>query len=108
MQTEKILLTTSIAAAVTLPDLRFVNFAGGLPTAGQRTLGITNANYSAGEQAGVKTHGELLVETGGAITIGAEVETDTAGRAVARSTGVTAGVARDAASGAGEFIRVMR
>lgn len=108
MQTEKILLTTSIAAAAELPALRFVNFAGGLPTAGQRTLGITNANYSEGEQAGVKTHGELLVETGGPVTVGAEVETDTSGRAVAKDTGVTAGVARDAAAGAGEFIRVMR
>ncbi len=108
MQTEKILLTTSVLAAASLAQLTFVNYAGGVPTAGQRTLGIANADYDAGEQAGVKTHGELLVVAGGAITAGTEVESDAQGRAVTRSTGVVAGVARDAATAAGDIIRVMR
>lgn len=108
MQTEKILLTTSVAAAAALSALHFVTYAGGVPTAGQRTLGIANTDYDAGEQAGVKTHGELLVVAGGAVSVGAEVESDAQGRAITRTTGVVAGVARDAATAAGDIIRVMR
>ncbi len=108
MTTEKIVLTITVPASTALPALRYVNFAGAVPAAGQRTLGIANADYDAGEQAGVNTHGELLVLAGAAIAVGAEVESDAQGRAVPRSTGVAAGVARDAATAAGERIRVLR
>lgn len=108
MKTEKILLTTSILAIAALARMRFVSYAGGLPTAGGRTLGVAATNADIGEHAAVNTHGELLVESGGAIAVGAEVETDATGRAITRSTGVVCGVARDAAAAAGEFIRIIR
>lgn len=108
MQTEKILLTVSIAAAAALSRFRLVDFTGNVPAAGERALGVANADYAAGEQAGVATHGELLVEAGGAVAVGAQVESDASGRAVALSTGAAFGTARDAASGAGELIRVLR
>lgn len=108
MQTEKILMTTSVAATTALTRLRLVNFAGGTCGAGARALGTANANYDIGEQAGVNTHGELLVEAGAAIAAGAEVESDASGRAVTKSTGVAFGAARDAATAAGDIIRVLR
>jgi hypothetical protein len=56
----------------------------------------------------VATHGELLVEAGAAVAVGAEVESDAQGRAITRTAGVVAGVARDAAAGAGDYIRILR
>ena len=108
MKTEKILLTTSILAAAALLRLRFVTYAGTVPAAGARTLGVAATQVDLGEQAPVNTHGELLVEAGGAIAAGAEVESDASGRAVTRTTGVVCGVARDAAPAAGEIIRILR
>lgn len=108
MQTEKILMVTSVAATTALTRLRLVNFAGGTCGAGARPLGVANANYDIGEQAGVNTHGELLVEAGAAIAVGAEVESDASGHAVTKTTGVAFGAARDAAAAAGDIIRVLR
>jgi hypothetical protein len=108
MKTEKILLATTVQATAALLRLRFVSFTGGVPAAGARTLGVAAVNADNGEQTPVNTHGELLVESGAAITVGAEVETDASGRAIPKNTGVGCGVARDAATAAGEFIRILR
>ena len=108
MKTEKILLTVSVFAAAALTRFRFVSFGGALPAAGARVLGIANTDYDLGEQAGVNTHGELLVEAGAAIAAGVEVETDASGRAITKNTGIAFGVSRDAATAAGEVIRVLR
>ena len=108
MKTEKILLTTTILALVALSRFRFVSFLGGVPAAGVAVLGVTTTGFDVGEQAGVNTHGEILVEAGAAITIGAEVESDATGRAVTKTTGVAFGRARDAAAAAGDIIRVVK
>lgn len=108
MQTEKILLTTSLTATSALVRLRLVNFAGATCGAGARARGVANAGYDIGEQAGVNTRGDLLVEAGAAITAGAEVESDASGRVITRTSGVLVGVAVDAAAAAGDFIRIDR
>lgn len=108
MQTEKILLTLSVAAAAALSKFRFVNFAGGQAVAADATLGVANANYDAGEQAGVNASGELLVEAGAAIAQGAQVQSDANGRAITLAAGVASGRARDAAAAAGDIIRILR
>lgn len=108
MKTEKILLAVTIAAAVDLSRFRFADYSGNVAGAGERVLGVPTADFSAGEQISVATHGEILVEAGAAIAAGTEVESDANGRAVTKTTGVGFGVARDAASAAGEIIRVLR
>lgn len=108
MKTEKILLAVTIAAAAALTRFRFVDFTGNVASAGERALGVPSTNFDAGEQASVATHGEILVEAGAAIAVGAEVESDASGRAVTKTTGVAFGVARDAAAAAGDIIRVLR
>ena len=108
MQTEKIVLTTTVQAAAALTKQRFVNFAGGVAVATDTALGIANAPYDAGEQAGVNTHGELLVEAGAAITVGQQVQPDANGRAIPLAAGTAFGRARDAAAAAGDIIRVLR
>lgn len=108
MKTAKVILTTSLLAAAALTRLRFVDFSGNPASAGERALGVAEANFDAGEQAAVNTHGEILVEAGAAIAVGAEVESDASARAVTKTTGVAFGVARDAATAAGDVIRVLR
>jgi hypothetical protein len=107
MKTEKILLAVTIAAVAALIRFRLVDYTGAPASAGERALGVANTNYDIGEQAGVATHGELLVEAGAAVAVGAQVESDASARAVTLSTGVAFGVARDAASAAGDIIRVL-
>ena len=108
MKTEKILLAVTIAAAAALTRFRFVDFTGNVAGAGERALGVATTDFDSGEQAGVATHGEILVEAGAAIAAGAEVESDANGRAVTKTTGVAFGVARDTAAAAGDIIRVLR
>lgn len=108
MKTEKILLAVTIAAAVALSRFRFADYSGNVASAGERVLGVPTTDFSAGEQASVATHGEILVEAGAAVAAGAEVESDASGRAVTKTTGIGFGVARDAAGAAGEIIRVLR
>ena len=108
MKTEKILLAVTIAAAAALTRFRFVDFTGNVASAGERPLGVATTDFDTGEQAGVATHGEILVEAGAAVAVGAEVESDASGRAVTKTTGVAFGVARDAAAAAGDIIRVLR
>ena len=108
MKTEKILMAVTVAAAVALPRFRFADYSGNVASAGERVLGVPTTDFSAGEQASVATHGEILVEAGAAIAAGAEVESDANGRAVTKTTGIGFGAARDAAGAAGEIIRVLR
>ncbi len=108
MQTEQILMTTSEKATTAIKRLRLVNFQGGQAEDGEATLGTANADYSPGEQAGVNTHGSLLVEAGAAIAQGVQVQSDAQGRAITLASGVAAGRTRDAATAAGEIIRIMR
>jgi hypothetical protein len=108
MKTEKVLLAVTILAAAALIRFRFCDFSGNQASAGERALGIPVTDFDADEQAGVATHGELLVEAGAAVAVGAEVESDAQGRAITRTAGVVAGVARDAAAAAGDYIRILR
>ncbi len=108
MKTEHIVLTISILAAAALPKKRYVTAAGAVPAAGAWCPGVTNASYDAGEQAGVDVQGVILVESGGAIAVDAEVQTDATGCAITKAAGVSLGRTLDAASGAGEYIRVLR
>ena len=108
MKTQQILLTTTILALADLSRFRLVGFDGGVCAAGAKALGPCEVTTSAGEQAPVNMTGALLVEAGGPITVGAEVESDATGRAIAKTTGVSNGWALDAAAAAGEVIRVAR
>ena len=108
MLTEKILMATTVLATSALARFRFANFAGATANATDAALGVPNANYDIGEQAGVATHGVILVEAGAAVAVGAQVQSDATGRAITLAAGVAAGRARDAAAAAGDIIRVLR
>ena len=106
MKTSIILAAMSIVAAVDLTAKRFVTTAGAVPAAGAWCPGVVNDSYGAGEAAGVTTHGIELVESGAAVAVDAAVQTDASGRAITLAAGIGLGRALDAATGAGEFIRI--
>lgn len=108
MKTQQILLTTTILASAALSRSRLVGFNGGVCAAGAKALGPCEATASPGEQAPVSIAGVLLVEAGGPISVGAEVESDANGCAVTKTTGISNGWALDAAAAAGDVIRVAR
>ncbi len=106
MKTSIILGTMSVLAAAALTKHRFVTAAGAVPASGAFCPGVANANYDAGEQAGLDFAGIVVVESGAAVAADAAVQTDASGRAITLAAGVNQGRALDAATGAGEFIRV--
>jgi hypothetical protein len=108
MKTEHPILVTAVLAAAALTARRFVTTAGAVPADGAKVLGVANANYDQGEQAGVGVQGIFLVEAGAAVALDDDVQTDAAGRAITKAAGAYAGRALDAAGAAGVFIRVAR
>lgn len=102
-------LTVTVTAAADLDKpRRFVGFDGKRCAAAAKALGTNNATFAKGEQASVDALGVILVEAGAAITLGAEVQCDGEGRAVPLSGGKSNGWAMDAASDAGQIIRIAR
>ncbi|OLS63748.1 capsid cement protein [Pseudomonas putida] len=108
MKTKQTVLTTSLLALVDLPRHRFAGLDGGLCAAGAKSLGPVAADTEADNTAPVDVLGICLVSAGGAIAAGAEVESDANGRAVVRAEGVSNGTALDAATAAGDIIRIVR
>jgi hypothetical protein len=76
--------------------------------AGAKAVGIAETDADPGEQASVTVLGVLIVEAGGAIAAGAEIQSDADGRAITKAAGIGNGYALDAAVAAGDIIRVVR
>lgn len=108
MQTEKVILTVTMRATGDVSKFRFATFTGGTAGAGARVMGVPRDHGVAGDLVGVGTHGEICVEAGAAVAVGAEVQSDAEGRAITKDAGIGWGVARDAAAAAGDYIRVLR
>lgn len=136
MKTQNPSLTVSINAASALKALRFVGFDGNTCAANAKALGVAEYDTDADDMAPVNVSGIIIVEAGGAITQGAAVTAGTDGKAVAAtalsatvptgSTAVTSssatpamtvagsvtpqainGYALDAATAAGDMIRIL-
>jgi len=106
MKTEQPILITSITAIEDLSKNVFVDFFGSKSTGTDKSLGVCNADTSTGEQAPVVCRGIALVKTSAAISVGAQVLCNN-GLASPTGVGPAEGYALDAASGAGELIRVL-
>ncbi|WP_180125668.1 capsid cement protein [Rhodoferax sp. BLA1] len=107
MQTEKVTLWVTLLALGALVPRRFAGFGGTMCAAGERALGVPRYAGAVGDQVAVGARGEIVVEAGAAVAVGDEVQSDATSRAVKLSTGVANGVARDAATAAGDLIRVL-
>jgi uncharacterized protein DUF2190 len=101
----------TIVAAEALYNNRFVDCLG-TTVVDLKCAGVTLFDVADGESATIQMSGIAVVESGGAVTAGNHVSADSSGRAVALTIDnvndipKNNGVALDAATAAGEFIRV--
>lgn len=104
--TKKVVLVTTVTAAAPIIENRFIGFDGAQAKANAPVFGVTPREADKGDKVGVECVGIVLVETGGAITVGAKVASDAQGCAVAGENNA-AGYAISAATEAGQLIAVL-
>jgi len=76
----------TIKAAAGLTKFRFVGFDGDVCGANAKAVGVTERDYSRGDQAGIVKSGTVPVEVGGTITAaGQAIASDNEGKAVEAS-----------------------
>ena len=96
----------TVQATADLPAYRFVSNAGALCIEGARALGVTEIDWLDGELASVVSLGTIVVESSEAINAGADVSSDTDGKAkTAELNEAVNGRAIDSCAGAG-FIKI--
>jgi len=108
MKPQNVILTCTAIAVVGLAARRFAGFDGKLAAEGAKALGVVEADTDADSPVPINVLGVMLVESGGPVTLGAEVQTDANGRAIPKAAGIGNGFAVDAAIEAGELIRIAR
>jgi Uncharacterized conserved protein (DUF2190) len=108
MKTQAISLTISMQTLTDAICRRFFGFNNTMSTAGAKALGVVECNTGAGGTAPINVTGLLLVQAGGAINAGAEVQSNEIGQAITLGAGKSNGFAVDAAVQAGDLIRIIR
>jgi TPP-dependent indolepyruvate ferredoxin oxidoreductase alpha subunit len=106
MKTEKVLNIESVKATTAIVKNRYVRATGAQAAAGEQVLGVADLDAAIGAQTSVKTHGIILVEAGAAVAAEARVQSDASGRAITLAAGKDGGFALDAATAAGQLIRI--
>lgn len=83
-------LTLTLVASGAVAESRIVGFdSAQATTQGQKVMGPSIAQAASGEAFGVVAQGTAIVETGAAITIGDSLITDSDGRAIPVTGGLT-------------------
>lgn len=101
-------LAKTLTAAGTIVAERFVSAAGAqISVAGNAAIGVARNAAAAGELVTVDMVGTAIIESGGAISAGVAVKSGADGRALTYDTGTKAGVALQAATGAGQRIEIL-
>ena len=108
MYTTNVVQSETVTATAALTAHRAVSFAGGLPAAaGDAIIGIARTDAATGEQVAVDVLGRVIVEAADAVAVGAALQANADGRLKLRTgSNVIVGRALDAATAAGDFIRV--
>ena len=105
----KPLLIESIKAKTFLPRQRFVGFDGNICAYGLRALGVCDVETEQDQYAPIGIIGILLVEAAGPLDLGIKVASNAEGKAFPATSGEkTNGYSLDAATAAGDIIRVVR
>ena len=102
-------LRFSLPAGANIPRRRFVGVnssgEGVIATAASSAIGVSMNEAAAGEVLEI-ADGIVMVEAGGAITAGSDIEVGTDGKAVATTNGVVVGTALTNAASANLFVTV--
>ncbi|HCL5251803.1 TPA: DUF2190 family protein [Salmonella enterica] len=107
--TQQVILTTTIVAADIILQQRLVGFDSKLCAAGKAVLGVAETDADTGDAVGVNVLGIIAVEAGAAFEAGTALQSDAEGRAIAKTaSNAVAGTALDAATQAGDTVRILR
>ncbi|CTR35472.1 DUF2190 family protein [Escherichia coli] len=107
--TQQVILTTTVVAVDIILQQHFVGFDGKVCAAGKAVLGVAETDANAEDAVGVNVLGIIAVEAGAAIEAGASVQSDAEGCAIAKTgSNAVAGIALDAATQAGDTVRILR
>lgn len=88
----------TVVAAAALTAERFVTLQGAVPAAGVGNVGVARTDAASGDAVTVDVAGRTTVIAGAAVAVGALVETNNAGKAITRTTGIALGRALTAAA----------
>lgn len=104
----QIFSATLIATAAGV-QRRFVGFNGAQSGADGVVCGVALADFAAGDAFAAATIGEVAVESGGAVALGAPVISDANGRAIADpgASPNRVGRARNAVTGPGQTLFIL-
>jgi hypothetical protein len=108
IKTELVIFIGPLQATGAIIKKRFVTAAGAVAGAGANVAGVAGDDAAVGETFPVKARGWLIVESGAAVAQGDDVQSDATGRAITQAAGKHAGRALDAATAAGQPIRIDR
>lgn len=97
----------TIVATEAITKRRLVG-VDGTHTAAAAKVGVALFDTDSGDNISVGVAPIEAVEAGDAVSAGDALEADSSGRAITKSSGVTVGRALDAASAAGDIIRMAR
>lgn len=99
--------TTTVTAAASIDKNLFVGFTGALCASGAKAMGVSQTLTDPGDALPVTYLGIMPVVAGAAVAAGVQVQSDASGRAITLAAGASNGYALDAASAAGDLIRVL-
>lgn len=105
-KTWSIVRQDTMTPAADVTKSRFIGGDGDHCTAGGRAIGVSYVSADAGHEYACLTHGTAVVEYGGPINVGDEVESGTDGVALTLAAGKSNGIALDSGS-LGDFGRVL-
>ena len=101
-------LTLNRVATATITAKTFATAAGGVAGAGANTFGVWKTGGASGDRLPVTVLGTATVLSGAAVTKDSAVKSDAAGKAIDRGgSGIAAGIALEAATGANQEIEVL-
>ena len=104
--TKKVVLVTTVTATAPIIENRFIGFDGAQAKANAPVFGVTPREADKGDSVSVECIGIVLVEAGGAITVGAKVASDAQGCAVVGENNAV-GYAVSGSTEAGELVTVV-
>lgn len=106
--TQKIsLLTLAVIAAAALEAERVVGRDGQYATAGGNVFGVTNTSGLVGDRVPVDVVGTSIATAGGAFADGAYLQVGSAGKLIARTTGIAVAQAMQLATADGDRVEVL-
>jgi len=100
-------LQTTAPAAGDIPRHRFVTTAGLIAKAGEASYGVSLFEFALGESCTIVALGTAIVESGGVLAKGQQVQSDELGRAIGAGGGLVLGRALNAATESGEEVEVL-